>query len=364
MPLFAIKSHYQKVKALYLRYEHWLMPILIFWGFIYHYATFKVIPIEEVLYLVFAYLALATLAIIFIHLYDQGKITKKLHYIRLFMPLALQFGLGSVIGGVAIFYWFSGSIFTSWPFIVLILLLIITIEAFKHHLEKPVVQFSLYTFATFVLLAVALPYFLRSLSPWLFVMAGIISIGLVIILLYITKSSPVIARQKRAVIISSITIFVIMNFLYFANLIPPVPLSIREVGVYHSVTRTGKDYLVTAEPQHFWKDLRLIPIIHLGPAERAYVFTAIYSPTDLDTTIVHDWQRYDTTKQAWTSMSQISFQVLGGRQDGYRGYTLKNNLPAGQWRVLVKTPRGQVLGRLRFDIERVNEPPVLEQIKK
>src|SRR4051812_13693642 len=121
MALLSIRSHYQKVKAFYQRYEKFFMPALIIFGFIYHYITFKVIPIEEVLYLVFGYLVLATATILFVHFYDAGKITQKLRYVRLFIPLLLQFTLGSIIGGVFIFYWFSGSIFVSWPFIAIVI---------------------------------------------------------------------------------------------------------------------------------------------------------------------------------------------------------------------------------------------------
>ena len=83
------------------------MPALIIWGFIYHYFTFKLIPITDVLYLVFGYLTLATLTIVFMHVYDMGKVTEKLRYVRLFAPLLLQFAIGSMIGGVFIFYWFA-----------------------------------------------------------------------------------------------------------------------------------------------------------------------------------------------------------------------------------------------------------------
>src|SRR5690348_12339664 len=111
MVISLIQSHYQRIRTFYQKYESFFMPALILWGFIYHYITFKVIPIRDVLYLVFGYLALATISIVFVHLYDLGKISQKLRYVRLFMPLLFQFAVGSVIGGVFIFYWFSGSIF-------------------------------------------------------------------------------------------------------------------------------------------------------------------------------------------------------------------------------------------------------------
>lgn len=363
--MLSVKSHYQKIKAFYKRYEHLFMPALILWGFIYHYITFKIIPIREVLYLVFGYLVLATATILFVNFYDAGKITQKLRYVRLFIPLLLQFSLGSIIGGVFIFYWFSGSIFVSWPFIAIVLIFIISIEAFKHHLEKPIIQLSIYYFGAYLLLAVALPYFFKSLSPWIFIAAGAISWLLVLFLTWLlAKHSQEIKKRKAKILISSIAIFAVMAFFYFDNLIPPVPLSIRDAGVYHNVSRDGANYAVEAEPQSFWQKFTFTPTIHLAPGEDAFVFTSIYTPVDLQTKIVHDWQHYDTAQRKWITMSKLSFSIIGGRQDGYRGYSYKTNMQAGAWRVFVETPRGQVLGRYQFNVQRVSQPPQLETILK
>ena len=365
MALPSLKSHYQKIKAFYQRYERFFMPIVIIWGFVYHYITFKIIPIEEVLYLVFSYLALATITILFVHLYDSGKITQKLKYVRLFAPLLLQFSLGSIIGGVFIFYWFSGSIFVSWPFIAIMLIFIIAIEAFRVHLEKPAIQFILYNFATILLLGVALPYFFNSLSPWLFVAAAIISFALVLgLMLLLSLFSEKIKRRRFPILFFSSLISLVMIFFYFFNLIPPVPLSIREAGVYHNISRTNSGYLLQAEPLNFWQKLSFSPTIHLGPGEQAFVYTAIYSPADLNTNIIDDWQHYDQNSSSWVSISKLSFFIVGGRQNGYRGYTLKSNLADGAWQVFVETPRGQVLGHFQFNIEHVAVAPALEQIQK
>lgn len=342
-----------------------VMPILIVWGFAYHYLTFRIIPIEEVLYLVFGYLVLATITILFIHLYNAGKITQKLQYVRLFAPLLLQFSLGSIIGGVSIFYWFSGSIYVSWPFILIILLLIISIEVFKHYLEKPVVQFSLYNFATILLFAIALPYFFKSLNPWLFVAAGAISLFLILMLVALLgRYSHEVKNLRTATLGVNGLIILIVGILYFYNFIPPVPLSIRDAGVYHSLKRSGSSYMLEMEHESFWQKLSPNPTIHMAPGERIYAFTAIYTPTDLNTDIFHDWQHYDENKKSWVSVSKLSFPINGKRKDGYRGYSYKNNLIAGNWRVFVETPRGQVLGQFQFKIEKVNTTPMLQGVMK
>jgi hypothetical protein len=355
-----IRTRYQSVKAFYKKYESFFMPALIIWGFIYHYITFKVIPIEDVLYLVSVYLAVGTITIIFVHLYDQKIITQRLRYVRLFAPLLLQFTIGSIIGGIFIFYWFSGSILVSWPFILLVVFLLLGLEFYKHYLENPVVQFALYNFAAFLLLAVALPYFFASINPALFMGAGWLSLILVLFLIWILRKTATIANNKYKIISACALVFIVMNVFYFNNIIPPVPLSIRDAGVYHSITNSGDGYVVEFEPRTIWQRLSLRPTIHLTEGERAYVYTSVYSPTDLNTDIVHDWQYYDSVQKKWISESQVAFHLIGGRQEGYRGYSYKTNLMSGKWKIYVRTPHGQVLGVYGFNVEIVSQSPRLE----
>jgi len=73
----------------------------------------------------------------------------------------------------------------------------------------------------------------------------------------------------------------------------------------------------------------------------------------LSAPIVHLWEHYDVAQAKWISVSEISFFISGGRREGYRGFTLKNNVEEGSWRVDVATENGQILGRIRFDVEYV-----------
>ena len=61
------------------------------------------------------------------------------------------------------------------------------------------------------------------------------------------------------------------------------------------------------------------------------------------------------------SRSRVVFSIVGGRDGGYRGYSLKTNMESGWWRVRVETTRGQVLGQAQFTVETVSSLPVLEK---
>ena len=46
----------------------------------------------------------------------------------------------------------------------------------------------------------------------------------------------------------------------------------------------------------------------------------------------------------------VNLSVAGGRDGGYRTYSIMQNLAAGKWRVNVTTPSGQLIGRILIDV--------------
>lgn len=345
-------EHYQKLKIFYNRYERWLMPTMLFVGFLADYVTFVNIEINTALIILFIYWIVCALAIFFIYAFDAGKIPERFRSIRLFVPLVIQFTFGGLLSNSFIFYWFSGSIWVSWPFILAFVILMISNDAFRHYFLKPILQLSVFYFATFSIFSVILPFKFNSLNPWLFVLAGIISF--VFIILYIFGIRVFAGKEKlnlTELFVSIFIIFFIANLFYFLNLIPPVPLALREVGVYHNIIKNGNKYVLKGEQRSFWQKLLHRQTIHLTPGERAYVFSAIFAPKALSTKIIHEWQYKDEIRGEWITKDKLLFNLTGGRKEGFRGYTLKTVLPEGKWRVFVKTPRGQALGRITFKIQ-------------
>lgn len=361
--LFAFKSHYQKIKDFFIRYERLLMPATLILGFLVDYITFTNIQISITLILLLIYWFIGGVSIIVIKLYDAEKLSRKFRYVRLVAPLLIQFTFGALLGGSFIFYWFSGTISVSWPFILIIAVLMFSNDVFRHNFQKPLVQLSVYFFITLSLFSIVLPFFFNSLNPALFVLAGLLSLALFYLYIKILSHIKEFTKeQKDHFFILSFSIFMIMNFFYFSNIIPPIPLSLREAGVYHSVQRSGGGYVLRGEAENFWQKIIPGQTIHLTQGESAYVYTAIFAPGELRTTIVHRWQYYDEDQKTWVDKDRLSFTVTGGRKEGFRGYSTKSSLLAGKWRVYVETPRGQVLGRKRFNVERVTGQEMFPEI--
>src|SRR3989344_6842990 len=174
--LFNIKSYYQKIKEFYLRYERWLMSATLVVGFLVDYITFTSIQISITFALLFIYLLITGATIIFINRYDADALPKKLKYIRLFAPLAIQFTFGALLGSSLVFYWLAGAFSISWPIIAIIVLLMVFNDIFRHYFLNPSIQIGVYFFITLSFLSLVFPFLFNSLQTWVFLSASVASV--------------------------------------------------------------------------------------------------------------------------------------------------------------------------------------------
>ena len=156
-------------------------------------------------------------------------------------------------------------------------------------------------------------------------------------------------------------IFIAVNGLYFANIIPPVPLSLKAIGMYHSVLHySAGGYLVMYEPApwyEFWQDTN--STFHYTAGQSAYCFSSVFAPADLTTPIFHRWEHYNESTGQWDTVFRISYPIEGGRSDGYHGYSATAGLTPGQWRCNVETSSGLLIGRVSFNAGPASTAPSL-----
>jgi hypothetical protein len=127
-------------------------------------------------------------------------------------------------------------------------------------------------------------------------------------------------------------------------------LALADAGVYRSVKKVGNVYQAVAELEPWTTAFGDRPVLHLGPDEKVYLYAAVFAPARLATTIVHHWEWFDPVKRRWTPLSKVSFVIHGGRDAGYRGYSIKTLPRAGDWRVNITTGDDRPIGRIRFAI--------------
>ncbi|PIR74069.1 MAG: hypothetical protein COU35_04470 [Candidatus Magasanikbacteria bacterium CG10_big_fil_rev_8_21_14_0_10_47_10] len=347
-------TRYNEIKAFLIKYERVLMPATLVTGVLFDTVTFRTINIVTSSILLGVYLVIAGGIIAYMNAYDAHGIErgKVLRYVRLISPFVIQFAFGALLSASLIFYWFSGALSASWPILLLLALLMVSNDVFRQYYLRPGVQVSVYYFIIFSLCSLILPYVFNSISVWVFIAAGILSLGVMAGFLWLlSRAHTHMAAWRKKYAVHILIIFAFMNGLYFLNIIPPIPLSLREAGVYHKVERVGGDYVLTGEDETLLQRLTPGETIHVAPGEPVYVYTAIFAPAELKTRIVHHWERYDEATSEWQDRDRLSFAIFGGRDEGYRGYSFKRDVPPGKWRVSVETQRGQSLGRVVFVVE-------------
>lgn len=351
-----MRSKIQKLKNWMKKYNKILMPASLVLGFVIDSLTLNRIdrPFENIVFIV--YLFLAILGIFAFH-YLGNKIQKSnfLEKVYIFSPLLIQFMFGGLFSGFAVFYLRSGSITSSWFFILIILVLMLGNDIFKKKYENFVFQINVFFIGLFFYLIFAIPVLLRVINEWVFILSGIVSLVLVafVILLFLYLLKDQVKKSLRYLIPSIIIFFAFINVLYFVNIIPPIPLSLKSGDVYHSVNKVEGGYLVKYE-----KSASVFNINHkirVYPYGTVYAYSAVFAPTKISTNIVHNWQFYNTQNRKWETVSRVEFPIYGGREVGYRGYSYKTNVQEGRWRVLVETNRGQVIGKISFKVIYTND---------
>ncbi len=361
--IFNLPNHYHRVKTFHSRYERFLMPTFLLLGFFSDYIVFANIEISTVLIFLSIYWVIAGVSIIIKTLYESGRLVFASRPIQLITSLSTQFSFGALLSGSMVFYWFSGALSISWPFIVIIALLMFFNDIFKEYFSKPIVQISLYFFITFSFFTLALPFLFNSISAWIFVTAGFLS--LVVFFPYtilLSSINGLIQQNKKSIFTSIIIIFSVINVLYFTNIIPPIPLSVREAGAYHNISISRGVYTMTSETETFWQKLIPGQVVHLQVGETLYFYSAIFAPVKLKTTIIHHTQYYNETTKKWDDIAKSSFDIVGGRQQGYKGYSWIENPKPGKWRLYIKTKRGQVLGGMSLTVKRTVEPIETQEV--
>jgi hypothetical protein len=287
----------------------------------------------------------------------------RMHFWLLFV---LQFCFGGLFSTFLVFYSRSASFGASWPFLLVLVLIMIGNEVFKKHYSRFVFQLSVYFFALFSFSVFAIPLLIHKLGAWVFILSEAVSVVLIcLFILFINFFSPTARKAGRLIFVSLGSIFILLNFLYFTDLIPPLPLSLKESGVYHELNKNAEgNYVVKKEVAPLKDIVTGYRTFHLVRGQAAYVYSAVFSPSKLDAKVVHHWQHYDDTEDKWIEYGKIRLNVVGGRDGGYRTYSAVYNLKPGKWRVNVETEGGQIIGRIKFRVVASSTvPPLVQEIK-
>jgi hypothetical protein len=354
-----LQERYVQIKTWYKKHERLVSPLAFAAGFVWDTITLQRI---DLLYenITFAWnLFLAILVIVLLNTYQAGRLRNRLtNKVAPLLHIFLQFAFGGLLSAFVVFYIRSGSIFVSWPFLLLLVGLFVGNDFFRERYIKFTFQISILFIALFTYFVFLVPIIIGTIGTWVFLVSGVCALLVISGLLYaLFRFLPDTIRQnKRGVMVSIGSIYILFHILYFSNVIPPIPLSVKESGVYHSVARLGQSeapylYKVTYEPAPWYMPFATESgTFHLRHGNRIYMYTAIFAPTRIDATVLHRWSFFDENQKKWIERARVPLSIAGGRGKGYRGYTFLREAQAGKWRVDIITGSEQVLGRKAFSV--------------
>jgi hypothetical protein len=264
-----------------------------------------------------------------------------------YLSPALQFFFGGILSALFIFYFLSSGGLGGYLFVIGLAALLIGNEFLGSRYAELTLSWTFFTLSACMFFNFALAHLFRSINTFWFYLGTVVAMLLVLVLRHVSL-------HEAASIKPSLAVAGLLLMLHALNLIPPVPLVKKQMLVAHEVRREGAAYVARVESPE-WRIWRTSSAtFHRRNHERVYCFTSVFVPNGIRTIIRHRWEHVDANGD-WLTMDLRTFSIEGGRQGGYRGYTFKQNLIPGRWRVTAEAESGATIGFVDFTV--VNGEP-------
>jgi len=356
--------HGDSVKNFLTAYSHILQPLMFLGGFTYDSLT--ITRIDSLLDNLLFGLYLSILAAIHwlqirrqdpaFSLGSSSTLARLITDYEKYFPLISQFLFGSLMSAYLIFYFQSAADIKSFLFLLLLLALLVGNEFFEKRYRNSLFFYAMYFFALFSWLLFLLPNLLRHSNTLMFYLALLLSTALLssLVLWAGKQFNPAALRRlyRQPQLLISGALALLLALFYHINIIPPVPLSMKSMGIYSSLEKRGDKYhFQYQEPERFWdRRLDYNPRIYWRDQDAVYAFASVFAPGNLTQELTHHWFWQDPATEQWVLRDTISYVIKGGRAEGWRGYSFKRNMFHGKWRVDVRTPQDKLVGRIRFEL--------------
>jgi len=266
---------------------------------------------------------------------------------RLYTPrlpyFLLQFLFGSLFSALFILYFKSSSHWLAWFMSLALGVLLVANEFLESEYKRFTLSWAMFGLCAMLLFNFALPFLLGSIHSIWFYLSTLMGAGLAY---WLYKKTPNHFGSIKPVGI----IAAVLMFAYAIDMIPPVPLVKRDVAIAYALNKVGNDYQLTQQASPWWVFWRKASdALEVTQGQRVYCFSSVFAPSGLKTKLYHRWEHYDK-KQGWQTQSHIGFGLSGGRYNGFRGYTYKQNLAEGDWRVSVETENEKTIAVHSFSV--------------
>ncbi len=361
--LAATSDSFQRLKLYYSRNEHSIAAAFFAAGFVFDMLTVGRIDSWATIAQQAVYLVIVMTALMQMFLEQDAPpptgsaFVLKRWYYEYRSPL-VHFLLGALLNLYAIFYFKSSSLLVSFGFLGFLVALLLANEVKRIKSLGLPFKFALLALCWLSFSSYLVPVLVGSISLPLFLASMLLgSLPLAAAAWQVRRAAPTkFAAARRQILLPLGAVVVGFLLFYLFRLIPPVPLSIPFIGVYHHVEKTPTGYRLSHERPawRFWHNGDQSFVAR--PGDRIYVFFRVFSPARFSDRVQMLWHWKDP-QRGWTLQDSIPIAIVGGREQGFRGYGVKSNYQPGEWKVQVETTDGREIGRVYFDLRSAPEGP-------
>jgi hypothetical protein len=273
------------------------------------------------------------------------------------LTFGLSFFLGSALSFVFIYSMRSAALVVSWPLFLILLVCMVANEYVSTHNYRFTLDIAVYFIALVFYCIFHVPILFGAVNDFVFLVAVGISVAVGVLFVFVLrKSSETAEHESPRAFALAIGIPMFVGMLYMLNVIPAVPLSLKESGIYHDIERSSDGGYTGGKEvdKRFFAKYRSQTFHKSDEDNAVYYFSSVGAPAELSAPITHVWEYYDESSRSWVTSTTVSFELSGGRQDGYRAYSKKEHVFPGLWRVTVKVGSSRIVGRMTFRIENGN----------
>ena len=264
---------------------------------------------------------------------------------RRWLQLAGQFALGGLLSAYFVHYLRGAPVQRELVWLLLLAAIAVLNEVADHTARLPWLRVPLLAFVGFNYLLAVLPLATGTLVGPILPLIG--ASWLVMGTMWAASWRAKVGQPVLQALVAGFGALGLQVWMVAADLVPPLPLTLMSAEVT-SAAAEEELYAMDSVSELLAPVGLMTPQLAWQPGEVVRVRTPIYLPASMATTVVHRWSRWGEGE--WVTTDRIALDIRGGREEGFRTYSLKRRTEPGSWRVFVETPDGRELGRVTFEL--------------
>ena len=257
----------------------------------------------------------------------------------------VQFCFGSMFSALVVCYFKSSGSLASLLLVTFLAVLLVGNEFLKKKYESFGVSLAFFCLLGTMFMNFAIPHLVHRIGFIWFFLSTLASFGVCV-------GIQKISHHKARVLIAPALISSALVVAYIMNWVPPVPLVLKQQLVCQNFDK--KSYSCDVDKPTFLQTLGFkLPSVHRMDGAEVYFLSSVYAPAELRAELEYRWYVKDAATGEYRLTDKVSsgrMVMRGGRENGYRSYTKKKNIPAGRYLVETAYKDGAVIGSQKFEV--------------